>query len=118
MKHVLRKDASSIEHRLDVLHAELCKTFTHPTRIRILNLLRHGEQSVGELTEALGVPQPSVSQHLTVMRNAGVLTSRRQGTNVFYRLTNLKVLVAFDTIREALVENLGEAARLSGTVKR
>lgn len=87
---------------LDDRHAEMCKVFTHATRIRILNLLRDGERSVSELADALELPQPNVSQHLTVMRAAGVLAQRRAGTTVHYRLADARVLAAFDIIRDVL----------------
>ena len=100
--------------RLDRLHADMCKVFTNPARIRILNLLRDGETSVGDLTAALGLAQPTVSKHLTAMRARAVLTSRKEGATVYYRVANPKVLRAFDLIRVALVESLREGALLAG----
>ena len=98
---------------MDEMHADMCKVFTNPARIRILNLLREGEKSVGELADALGVAQPTVSKHLIVMRDRAVLLSRREGATVYYRLANPKVIQAFDLIREALVESLRRGARLA-----
>ena len=106
------------DSRLDERHAEMCKVFTNPARIRILNLLREGERPVGELAEALGVAQPTVSKHLIAMRERGVLASRKEGASVYYRVANRKVLKAFDLIREALVEGLREGARLAGKARR
>jgi ArsR family transcriptional regulator len=85
----------------------MCKVFTHATRIRILNLLRDRERSVGELADALDLPQPNVSQHLTIMRSAGILLQRREGTTVHYRLADARVIRAFDIIREVLRDSLG-----------
>jgi ArsR family transcriptional regulator len=102
-----------MDSRLDRLHAEMCKVFTNPARIRILRLLRDGEKPVGELARALGLAQPTVSKHLAAMRDRGVLTARRDGATVFYRLANPKVMQAFDLIREALVESLREGARVA-----
>lgn len=90
----------------------MCKVFTNPARIRILSILREGERSVGELADALDVAQPTVSKHLTTMRDRGVLASRKEGATVWYRVANRKVLKAFDLIREALVEGLQESALL------
>ncbi|MBI4393069.1 MAG: winged helix-turn-helix transcriptional regulator [Euryarchaeota archaeon] len=97
---------------LDEMHAELCKVFTSPARIRILGHLRDGERSVGDLAEVIGLPQPNVSQHLTVMRSRGMVTTRKAGATVYYRLANPKILKAFDIIREVLDENLSEVGRL------
>lgn len=104
---------SDAERRLDALHADVCKVFTNPTRIRILGLLRGGERSVGELAQALGLPQPTVSKHLAAMRSRGVLGSRRDGATAYYRLANPKALRAFDLMREVLVESLQEGALLT-----
>lgn len=92
--------------RLDELHAEVCKAFTHPTRVRILDLLRDGEKTVGNLAEAMDLAQPNVSQHLTVMRNADVVTRRKEGPHAYYRLTDPRVLEAFDLMREVLTDRL------------
>src|SRR3972149_5368816 len=99
--------------RLDRLHAELCKVFTNPARVRILNLLRDGERSVSNLSESLGLAQPAVSKHLAVMRDRSALVARKDGASVHYRLANPKVLQAFDLMREVLVESLREGARLT-----
>ncbi len=96
---------------LDERHADLCKVFTNPVRLRILSLLRGTECSVGHLAARLGVPQPTVSQHLSVMRNKGILAFRKDGSSVFYRLANPKILQAFDMIREALSEPMPAVPR-------
>jgi ArsR family transcriptional regulator len=105
------------EDRLDELHADLCKVFTNPVRIRILNALRRGERGVNELAEAIGVSQSHASQHLTVMRAKGVVAARREGTRVFYRLANPKILDAFDAIRAVLLEALRESRLLARGVR-
>lgn len=101
------------DDRLNELHADLCKVFTSPARIQILNELREGEKSVGQLVDATGLPQPNVSQHLAVMRNRGILMSRKEGAVVHYKLANTKVLKAFDIIREVLHEGLAANSRLA-----
>lgn len=103
----------SSEDRLNELHAELCKVFTSPARIHILNVLRDGKKSVRELADAIDLPQPNVSQHLTVMRTRGIITYRKEGTTVYYLLSNPKVLKAFDIIREVLHENLKAGSHLT-----
>jgi len=65
-------------HALDVLH--------DPTRRRVLELLRDGERSVRELTDQLPVSQPAVSQHLGVLKSAGLVTVRPVGTRRLYRV--------------------------------
>ncbi len=97
------------------LHSDLCKTLANAKRQMILNALRDGEVSVGEIAERTGIAQATLSQHLTIMRTRGVVTSRRSGTSVFYSLTNPKILQAFDLITEVMQESLGEQARAAGT---
>ena len=79
-------------------HAELCKVLTDPKRLMILDALRHGERSVGELAETIGVALPNASQHLAVMRNAGLVDSRRVGTTIIYRLAEPTILDACDIV--------------------
>ena len=98
---------------LDDLHAATCKVFTHPTRIRLLNALRKGPRSVTDLARAVNLPQPNVSQHLAVMRGAGVLGQRKEGTIVRYSVVSPKVHRAFDLMREVLEDRLREAGRLT-----
>lgn len=64
---------------------DFVKAMADETRQRILSLLQRGEMNVGELTEALGLTQPTVSHHLVLMRRAGLVFRRREGKQVFYR---------------------------------
>jgi ArsR family transcriptional regulator len=94
--------------------ARLCQVLADPKRLRLLGLLREGEHSVGELAEALGVAYPNVSQHLTVMRDAGLVATRRAGTSVFYRLAYPRIAEACDLVRDVLRQQLADAAALAG----
>ena len=88
------------------IHAELCKVFSNPTRLEILNLLRDKEMSVTELIEKTELSQANISQHLSIMKSKGIVISDRKGKNIYYRLTNPKIIKAFDIIREVLSERL------------
>jgi ArsR family transcriptional regulator, zinc-responsive transcriptional repressor len=89
------------EEQVD-LAVEVFRMLADATRIRLLWVLATGEASVGDLTEAVGKPQALVSQHLAKLRMARLVTTRRQGNQVFYRLANNHVsqLVA-DAIHNA-----------------
>jgi DNA-binding transcriptional ArsR family regulator len=95
-------------------HAELCQTLANPVRLEILSLLREGEKRVNELAGLAGLNQANVSQHLSIMRSKGLLTTRREGTNVYYHISNPKIIRACDLIREVLVEQATEHAELVG----
>ena len=70
--------------------AALLKTLVHPARLMLACTLVEGEYSVGELEAKLGIAQPTLSQQLTVLRNARIVDTRREGKQVFYRLTEAK----------------------------
>ncbi len=80
------------------LHAELCKVLTDPKRLMLLDALRGGERSVGDLAVALGCSLPNASQHLGVLRGAGLVAARRSGTVVFYALAEPDILQACDVV--------------------
>jgi ArsR family transcriptional regulator, virulence genes transcriptional regulator len=86
------------------MQAEICKTLTNPKRIEILNCLRNEEKTVTELVDALGASKANVSQHLAVMRHKGILTTRREGVNIYYRVSNPKVIEACALMKEVLFE--------------
>lgn len=92
--------------RIFELHAEICKTFTNPKRLEILDLLRAGEKSVNELVQLAGINQSNLSQHLAILRGKGIVQTRRDGLNIYYSITNPKIIKAFDIMREILYEQL------------
>lgn len=94
------------QERLFELHAEVCKTLSSPVRLRILNELQDGEVTVGALAKKLGIRQAHVSQHLAVLRQRGVVKTRRDGANIYYGISNPKIVKACSLIREVLLEQL------------
>ena len=94
------------------LHAEICKVFSNPTRLEILNLLRDREMSVTGLIKASKLSQANISQHLSIMKSKGIVISKRNGKNIYYKLTNPKIIKAFDIIREVLIERLSSGGAM------
>ena len=88
------------------MQATISKTLANPIRLAILHTLKDGEKNVNELTEIIGISQSNLSQHLALMRQIGIVNTRKQGTSVFYSVTNPKINEACDTVREILVEQL------------
>ena len=88
------------------LHAEMCKVFSNPTRLEILNLLRDKKMSVTELINKSKLSQANISQHLSIMKSRGIVFSKRDGKMIYYKLSNQKILKAFDIIKEVLTERL------------
>ncbi|MEM1943207.1 MAG: metalloregulator ArsR/SmtB family transcription factor [Candidatus Caldarchaeum sp.] len=86
--------------------AEFCKGQAHPKRLMILHLLMEGEKSVGEIVEALGAGQPTVSQHLGYMKRSGVVKSRREGNIVYYSLADKRIAEACSIISQIVKERI------------
>ena len=72
--------------------AEVLKAVGHPVRLRIVELLEGGEKCVGDIVKAVGGKQAVTSQHLNLMKDKGVLSSRRDGAKVYYRIANTNVI--------------------------
>jgi ArsR family transcriptional regulator len=87
------------QDRLFEFQAAICKTFTNPWRLRIVDALGEGELTVSQLVEALGIPKSNVSQHLGIMREKGIVEFRREGGHVYYWLSNPKILLACRIMR-------------------
>jgi ArsR family transcriptional regulator len=94
------------------LHAEICKVLTDPKRLMLLDALRRGERAVGELAAAIGVTLPNASQHLAVLRAAGLVEARRVGTSVRYSLGEPAILRACDVI-DQIVNRRAAARRIT-----
>jgi DNA-binding transcriptional ArsR family regulator len=102
-----------LRDKITELHAEVCKTLGSPVRIEILESLRNGEKTVGQLSQELRLRQANVSQHLAVLRQRQVVTTRREGTSTYYRVSNAKIIRACKLMREVLLEQLKEAQSLT-----
>ena len=86
--------------------ARILKALGNASRLVIVDSLREGERSVGALTERVGTDQSTVSKHLAVLRAAGIVDDRRQGSMVFYRLTAPCVLDVLACARRILTGEL------------
>jgi ArsR family transcriptional regulator len=91
------------------LQAEILKTLASPRRLDILHRLSEGPVEVGRLADELGLAQPNVSQHLAVLRAAGLVEAEREGREVRYRLSDPDVMVACGVMRRVLSDWRGWA---------
>jgi ArsR family transcriptional regulator, virulence genes transcriptional regulator len=94
------------QERLFELHAEVCKSLSNTVRLRVINELQDCEMTVGALAKKLDIRQAHVSQHLAVLRQRGVVKTRRDGPNIYYGISNPKIVKACSLIREVLLEQL------------
>ena len=98
---------------LDQMHAQICEGLADPKRIALLYALREGAITVNHIAERLDLPQTTISRHLKVLRERGIVIARREGINVYYSLANEKILEALDLLRQVLNENPTRNARLA-----
>jgi len=86
--------------------AEFFKTLSHPARIRVLELLRDGERSVGELIPEVGLEASHLSQQLAVLRRANIVTSRKDGSSVFYSVVDPRIFELLEVAKAILTTSL------------
>ena len=97
--------------------ADIFQALANPTRIAILEVLREGEISAGTIIERLGVEQSNISQHLAVLRGKHLVTGRKEGNQVFYRLRDPLIGEVLDIMRRYFQTNLKEAVQMLGEIK-
>jgi ArsR family transcriptional regulator len=98
---------------LFVRHADICKTFSNPKRLEIIDSLRgRAELSASQLLGKIVVSKANLSQHMAVLVQKGVVKSRREGTNVFYSLSDHRITKACDIMREVLLSKIRNDAMI------
>jgi ArsR family transcriptional regulator len=102
----------SVSRPLYQVKAEFFKTLGHPVRIRVLELLGHREHAVSEMLPEVGVEAANLSQQLAVLRRAGLVTTRKEGSAVYYSLTSPRVAELLAVARSILTEVLTEQVGL------
>jgi DNA-binding transcriptional ArsR family regulator len=103
---------NTLRREVHQLHAEICQALSDPSRILILYELRDGPRNVSDLAENLNLNQPTVSRHLKVLRDRGMVVAAREGTNVYYTLTDQRVIGALNLLREVLAGILEKRSAL------
>jgi len=99
------------------LHADICKIFSNSKRLEIINTLKDKELSAGELIETIGLSKANLSQHMSVLRSKGVILTRRDGVNIYYRIANPKILQACHLMREVLLEQFQEKGKFVSSLR-
>lgn len=91
------------------IKADFLKALAHPARLEIIEHLKNGEASVGEMVKTLGIEQSSLSKHLAQLRHAGILVSRQQKVTVFYSIRDKDIFRVLRPIAEILRKRLSES---------
>lgn len=92
--------------------AQICKAFAHPGRLRILDLLGNGERGVSELQKELRISKTSLSQQISILKSAGVISTRRNGKQIYCSLAIPEVKEACQLIRRVLRAQIAASHRL------
>ncbi len=100
------------------LQADICKIFSHAKRLEIINTLKNGELSAGELIDKTSLSKANLSQHMNVLRSKGVVIARREGVNIYYRIANPKIVQACALMREVLLEQFREKSKMVSSLRR
>jgi DNA-binding transcriptional ArsR family regulator len=101
-----------LETEVNQLHAEICAGLADPNRIMILYALSQSPRNVTELCHELNMSQPLVSRHLKVLRERGMVTTKRLGTIIEYALADDRLIQALDLLRAVMREGLTKRAEL------
>jgi len=102
----------ALEMEIFERQARICKAFAHPGRLQILDLLGQGERGSSDLQQQLGISKTSLSQHLSVLKSAGVLATRREGKQIYCSVAIPEVKQACQLIRKVLEAQIEESRRL------
>ncbi len=97
---------------LNLLHANICQALADPKRIQILYALYEQSRHVNALAEALNMPQPTVSRHLSTLRQQSLVSTERDGPAVIYRLTDPRIIMVLDTLRDVMFDALERQSAL------
>jgi DNA-binding transcriptional ArsR family regulator len=106
------RNGKSVDEQVFERQANICKAFANATRLRLLEMLGRGEQAVSDLQAELGISKANLSQHLTILRSAGVIVTRRVGKQVICNLAMPEVKQACQLIRNVLRVQVREARHL------
>jgi len=97
-------------NELTLLHDNICQAVGDPRRIQILYAVHDGRRNVTGLAEALQIPQPTVSRHLAVLRQRGLVIADRDGSAVYYRLADVRIIEVMDIMRQMMRDIFGRKA--------
>ena len=111
-------DNTNLRAEIDRLHAQVCSGLADPNRILILYTLSDKAYNVSDLAKTIELPQSTVSRHLKVLRDRGMVLAQRDGQSVFYSLADERIIQALDLIRAMLASSLESQGELARSVNQ
>jgi DNA-binding transcriptional ArsR family regulator len=100
------------------MQAEICSALAHPIRLEILDLLSEGERNSSQLLEILHIPKANLSQHLSVLKDSGLIKSRRESQFQFYEVAIPQIKDACSLVKKVLHEKMLDQERIATGVNR
>jgi ArsR family transcriptional regulator len=94
------------------MQAELCSAMGHAVRLQIVHLLRDEPKRVSDIAGELQISQATISRHLAVLRNVGILSTQRQGTDIIYQIVNPKITDICESMRAVLAERESQRSEI------
>jgi ArsR family transcriptional regulator len=107
---------NSLREEVVRLHANICSGLADPNRILIIYSLANESRNVSEIASIVDLPQPTVSRHLKILRDRGIVGSERDGQNIFYHLSDKRIVQALDLLRSSLSDMIKNRAALISQV--
>ncbi|HOJ01859.1 MAG TPA: metalloregulator ArsR/SmtB family transcription factor [Anaerolineaceae bacterium] len=106
-------DIKILQREVQLLHERVCSAMSDATRIMILYLLSEKSMYVNEIADALEQPQSTISRHLKILRERGLVATERQGTAILYSLPDRRIIEALDLMRSILNDQVMAAALIT-----
>lgn len=103
---------AALSRPISEIKADLFRSLAHPARIRVLELLVEGERSVGDMQPLVGIESSHLSQQLGILRRAGLVTTRKDGSSVFYAIRDPELAKLLDAAKRVLINSLAESQEL------
>jgi ArsR family transcriptional regulator len=103
---------NNLREEITRLHAQVCSGLADTNRILILYTLNEKSLNVSDLSDFLGLPQPTTSRHLKVLRDRGLVTAERDAQSIYYTLTDQRIIQALDLLRAVLKDKLEAQVQL------
>ena len=100
------------------MQAEICLALAHPVRLEILDLISDGEKNSSQLLEILHIPKANLSQHLSVLKDAGLIKSRRESQFQYFQIAIPQIKDACSLVKKVLHEKMRGQERIATEVKR
>ncbi len=108
---------TQLQEEIALLHSHFCSGLADQSRILLIYELAEQPRNVGELAERLGMTQPVVSRHLSILRERGIVTAEREGRAVYYRISDERIIEALNLLRSIIADQLHVQAHLAEMVK-